>query len=253
MTKKKENNMANQDVSLVKTAAQQMWDEIKDLKIEMFALPDQRVNMYCKPVEIDPSKLFLLVTAGSVLTALELVISPKYVIEKMDRFLVVTPAPKPLKLGWGNMPFDEEEDVPTIQSQKIGLKNVSSQKSIFDSMPKKPSQEDLNTKVIKIQERASAYKIKMAELGVQFRKLMADKTLLDNKNIFQKELEVEVLKNMIKLAQEINSDFKELEGDGSVNLIALIFGTCLGQRDRINNLEYMVSELKKKFDAIDKK
>lgn len=99
MTKKKENNMANQDVSLVKTAAQQMWDEIKDLKIEMFALPDQRVNMYCKPVEIDPSKLFLLVTAGSVLTALELVISPKYVIEKMDRFLVVTPAPKPLKLG----------------------------------------------------------------------------------------------------------------------------------------------------------
>lgn len=151
------------------------------------------------------------------------------------------------------MPFDEEEDVPTIQSQKIGLKNVSSQKSIFDSMPKKPSQEDLNTKVIKIQERASAYKIKMAELGVQFRKLMADKTLLDNKNIFQKELEVEVLKNMIKLAQEINSDFKELEGDGSVNLIALIFGTCLGQRDRINNLEYMVSELKKKFDAIDKK
>lgn len=77
----------------VKTVADKIWDEIKDLRIEMFALPDQRVHHYCKPVSIDPAKLFLTSTAGSVLPALEAVVGPKYVVEKQDRFLLVSPAP----------------------------------------------------------------------------------------------------------------------------------------------------------------
>ena len=77
---------------VVKTVADTIWDEIKDLNIEMFALPDQRVHQYCKPVTIDPSKLFLLTSAGSVLTALETAVSPKYVVERQERFVVVTPA-----------------------------------------------------------------------------------------------------------------------------------------------------------------
>ena len=81
---------------VVKTAAEKMWDDIKDLKIEMFALPDQRVHQYCKPVTIDPAKLFLVASAGSVLPSLEAAIAPKYVVEKQDRFLIVTAAPTPI-------------------------------------------------------------------------------------------------------------------------------------------------------------
>lgn len=75
-----------------KTEAEKIWDEIKGLKIEMFALPNQQVQHYCKPVSIDPAKLFLVVTAGSVLPSLESVVSPKYVVEKQDKFLIVSPA-----------------------------------------------------------------------------------------------------------------------------------------------------------------
>lgn len=78
----------------VKTPADLIWDEIKELKIEMFALPGQQVQHYCTPVPVDPTKLFLTVTAGSVLPALEMVVSPKYVVEKQDRFLVVSLAKK---------------------------------------------------------------------------------------------------------------------------------------------------------------
>lgn len=151
------------------------------------------------------------------------------------------------------MPFDEEEDVPTIQSQKIGLKQVSSQKSIFDSMPKKPSQEEFTQQVRHIQERASGYKAKTAELALQFNKAIADKTLAVNKNSFQKEMEVEILRNMVKLAQDINSDIQEREGEGSLSWITLLLSTCFKQRDKINNLEYAVSQLEKKIDALDKK
>lgn len=81
----------NTEAKTVKTAADKIWEEIKDLRIEMFALPDQRVEHYCKPVSIDPTKLFLITTAGSVLPALEAVVGPKYTVEKQDKFLLVYP------------------------------------------------------------------------------------------------------------------------------------------------------------------
>lgn len=82
---------------VVKTAADQIWDEIKNLNINMFALANQKVHMYCKPVIVEPSRLFLLASAGSVLPALEAVVASKYSVEKIDRFLVVAPIITSLK------------------------------------------------------------------------------------------------------------------------------------------------------------
>lgn len=76
-------------VPIVKTAADQIWDEIKNLNINMFALANQKVHMYCKPVLVEPSRLFLLSSVGSALPALEAVVAPKYSVEKIDKFLVV--------------------------------------------------------------------------------------------------------------------------------------------------------------------
>jgi len=149
------------------------------------------------------------------------------------------------------MPFNEEEDL-TLKVPKIGLKNVSSQKSIFDAKPKKPSQEDFDHKVQKIQETNSGYKAKAAELALQFRKLLEDKTLLQNKNVFARELEKEILTNMAELAIEINNDPHEQEGMGSLGWVILLLKTVLSQRDRINNLEYTISLLDKKIEQFNK-
>ena len=94
MTEKKLDKPDVVEKNPVKTPADKIWDDIKDLKIEMFALPEQKVHQYCKPVAIDPSKLVLLPSAGSVLPSLEVAIGSKYAVEKQDRFLVVTPAKK---------------------------------------------------------------------------------------------------------------------------------------------------------------
>lgn len=72
------------------TEEERIWDEIKDLEIEMFALPDQKVNKYVKKITIDPSRLFLLASATSVLPALELVVQKKFNIEKIDRYIVIS-------------------------------------------------------------------------------------------------------------------------------------------------------------------
>jgi hypothetical protein len=150
------------------------------------------------------------------------------------------------------MPFDEEEDKPSVQSQKIGLKKVSSQKSIFEAMPKKPSPEEFEQRVQQVQERSSSYKVRVSELALQFNKAMADKTLSQNRNMFQQEVELDLLRSMVKLAQEVNNDPDEKEGEGSLSWITVLLKTCFNQRDRINRLEYSLSQIEKKIEPLDK-
>jgi hypothetical protein len=149
-------------------------------------------------------------------------------------------------------PFDEEESKASAQSQKIGIKKASSQKSIFESMPKKPTQEEFDQKVQQVQKKASSYKIRASELAIQFNRAMADKTLPQNKNVFQQEIELDLLRNMVKLAQEVNSDPNETEGEGSLSWITVLLKTSFNQRDRINNLEYALSQLEKNILSADK-
>jgi hypothetical protein len=148
------------------------------------------------------------------------------------------------------MPFDEEEVKPSLQSQRIGLKKVTGP-SIFDSMPKKPGPEDLKQQVEQFQEKVSSFKVKASKLASDFYKTMGDKTLPQNKNTFQKEIEFELLRDMVKLAQEVNADDKEREGEGSLAWITVLLRTCFGQRDRINLLEYQLSIFEKKLSELD--
>lgn len=91
--------VAPASVAPVKSDADKIWDEIKNLKLEMFALDNQFVHLYYKQVLIDPSKLHLtaLTKATSALPALETAVSPKYQTEQVDRFIAVTLAPPKVK------------------------------------------------------------------------------------------------------------------------------------------------------------
>jgi hypothetical protein len=145
----------------------------------------------------------------------------------------------------------EKEEEQSAQSQKIGLKKVSSQQSIFETMPKKQTPAEFEQKVQQVQERLSSYKVRAAELALQFNKAMVDKTLPGNRNQFQQEVELDLLRSMIRLAQEINIDPVEKEGEGSLGWITVLLKTCFTQRDRINNLEYGLFQLQNKLKELD--
>jgi hypothetical protein len=131
---------------------------------------------------------------------------------------------------------------------KVKLKNVSSQPSIFDGIPKKPTPQEHQEQVQMSQERSTSYKKRASDLSVQFSRMMSDKTLPENKNIFANEAKRELMQNMVQLAKDINNDPNELEGDGSLIWIIVLFNTCFDQRDRINNLEYTLTQVSKRFD-----
>jgi Trp operon repressor len=143
------------------------------------------------------------------------------------------------------MPFDDDyKDLSKEQPKPSGLKNVSSQKSIFEGQTRKPTQQEFEQRVHTIEEAKSGYKAQTADLAIQFNKMMADKTLPENKNIFAQDMEREVLKRMIRLAEVIDNDPNEEKiGTGSLSWIAVLLKTCMIQRDRINQLEYALSTI----------
>lgn len=139
---------------------------------------------------------------------------------------------------------------PQEYEPRVGLKKqTTGQKSMFDGKAKPPSQQDFQKKVEEVQDRMSGYKKRAAELFVQFNKTILDKTLPQNRNVFNVESEKEMLQNMIQLAIEINNDPNEQEGMGSLTWITCLFKTTLAQRDRINELEYAMNVLQKKLES----
>ena len=147
------------------------------------------------------------------------------------------------------MPRSFDEDPKEPREQKVKLKQVSSQKSMFDNMPKKTTPQEFQQQVHAQQDKSNSYKVRASKLAVEFGKIMGDKTLPQNKSIFSQEAELEVLTNMVQLAIEINNDDNEPEGMGSLGWIALLFRTCLVQRDRANQTEYRLEQVEKKIDS----
>jgi hypothetical protein len=147
-----------------------------------------------------------------------------------------------------------EEDSGDIPSKKVSLKQVSSKKSMFDTnKEEKPSIENFEKRVDQIHKKISDYKSKAGELALAYKKIIFDKTLPQNKNVFIEETEKETLSKMIKLAIEINNDEDEQEGMGTLGWIALILKYFLHHRDRINSLEYLVVQLQRSNDELKKR
>lgn len=53
------------------TKADAIWEKLKNIPIEIFALPGQTVGMHCKRVNVLPDQLFLISNGGAFLPALE--------------------------------------------------------------------------------------------------------------------------------------------------------------------------------------
>ncbi len=78
------------------TEAGKIWEEIKNKDIQMFSLANRKVLDFCKPAVVEPTKLYLLTTASSVLPALEMALGPKYQADISTKYLVISRAPERL-------------------------------------------------------------------------------------------------------------------------------------------------------------
>lgn len=86
------NNIVNASTPLVEkkiTQAEQIWTDIKDIKLEMFGIAPQPISKYCSPVPVNHNKLYLSYKVGAVLPAMENAIGKKYDIELFEKYISV--------------------------------------------------------------------------------------------------------------------------------------------------------------------
>lgn len=141
------------------------------------------------------------------------------------------------------MPFDDDnENLP----QNKGLGKVSSKQSMIDKMSstKQDQKNSFQESVDQAEERKSASVQTAQELAIAFNKLMADKTLQSNQDIFTSSIEKDVIKKLLQLSIDLNNDPNEKEGIGSTALFSIMLKNSISNRNRMNAMEYEIHQLK---------
>lgn len=146
------------------------------------------------------------------------------------------------------MPFDDDDDQDN--KPRVGLK-APKNKSIFDGIPKKPSKEEADKKASEANDKLNSYRTRAMELAITYKKLLDDKTLVQNKTLINSEIESEVLSSLAQLAIDMNTDENETEGMGSVGLTSLLLRCMLIQRDKINQSDYELHTLNSKVKNLE--
>jgi len=103
---------------------------------------------------------------------------------------------------------------------------------------KKPSQQNFEQIVNEMEKRKLSFQEKTRNVAVSFLSLMKDKTLSENKTVFQKDKEKEVLSNIVSLTKEIDDDPNEEKESPLLSWIILLFKISLAQKDKYNLFEY---------------
>lgn len=138
------------------------------------------------------------------------------------------------------MPFDNEDEKSIPQKKGVKLSNKNS--TIPQPQNNRESFEEAATKAFSTYED---YKQRTWDLSLKFKSFIEDKSLPSNKSILSKDLEKEVLDNLVKLASEMNADENQPEGIGSIAMGMLMMKMMLLQRDTINSLSHKLEKLEK--------
>ncbi len=84
----------------------QMWNDIKDLEVQYYALKEHTVGSVSEPINIDPDSLYLSLKGPAALVSIEEALSkmtvkswsgkilPKYAIEQRDQYAFVEENPE---------------------------------------------------------------------------------------------------------------------------------------------------------------
>lgn len=139
----------------------------------------------------------------------------------------------------------------TDNSRGIGLNKVSSKKSMFESN-KRPSVSEFEEDARKVNDSSISNKSRVIELSSQFRKIIEDKTLPENRSPLQETFQTETFTKLLELANALNEDDNEPDNVGSMALIVLLMKTNFLLKDKINVLEYKLSLLSEEVKNVSK-
>lgn len=72
------------------TESSKLWDQIKNVKLDLYALPNQFVHLHCKPfLDLNKKDLYMTIKSSAVLPALEEALKQDFVVEQANKYIIV--------------------------------------------------------------------------------------------------------------------------------------------------------------------
>ncbi len=72
-----------------KFESDRIWEEIKNLPIEMFSLPNQKISDYVTKMNLPGNHLTTTIKVSSVITSLEYALGSKFDVEQSDKYVLI--------------------------------------------------------------------------------------------------------------------------------------------------------------------
>lgn len=72
------------------TESDKIWSEVKDVQLDIFALPFQTVSMHASRMVVEPTRLYVTLKSSAVLPALELALGTKFDIVQAEKFIIIS-------------------------------------------------------------------------------------------------------------------------------------------------------------------
>jgi hypothetical protein len=138
---------------------------------------------------------------------------------------------------------DEELDIKKV--------NLDAKKSRF--VKQKNTKEAFEQMARQTNEKMQGHLAEAFELGKQYRELLEDQTISENKNFLIESKEKEIVGKLVSYAIKVNADHNENEGMGSVAIVTLLLKCVLRMRDRYNDVAYKCHILEKNYTRLEEK
>jgi len=147
---------------------------------------------------------------------------------------------------------DTEKEVVATRGLKIKNRKFEQQKK---------EQEEREAQMAKFNQRAdeliqtnSQNEAKSLKSVQSYIKMMNDKTLVKNKGAVGQEVEISIREQLLQNSIDLNNDETISDyGKGSIMILAAITKVEVMFRDRINELEYEIQQLKTELEILKKK
>lgn len=142
--------------------------------------------------------------------------------------------------------FSDAHTREVSATRGVKLKNKTAEQAEHDKKAReayKASFDNNAENTIKYHQNQDNNAIKIIQ---RYMKMADDKTLAQNRGSIANDVEREIRQDVIQLALDLNNDeFEEDNGKGSVIVLSAITKILLQYRDRINQLEFEIQQIKK--------
>jgi hypothetical protein len=142
--------------------------------------------------------------------------------------------------------FSDAHTKEVQATRGVKLKNRSAEKLEQEKKEReeyKARFDDNADKTVKYHQEQSSRAVQVIQ---RYMKMTDDKTLSQNKGSIANDVEREIRQDLIQLALDLNNDeFEEDNGKGSVVVLSALTKVLLQYRDRINQLEFEIQQMKR--------